>query len=663
MDSIKIMSFKNVLVLALSLGVYACGGGGGGSPTAPTEPTSPPADVPGEIVQLESSLEIGQSTELILHAPGDNLTNITWRQTAGSDLEFYAKDSKVIGFTPAVAGSYTIDVDYTVDYLAGTSTNTISHTFNVGDDLSQLTVRLGHAVVEGNGVSLISYVSDELDGSQIDKSSWRWTQTQGPNVTFTELSTNGQGSVFFDAPVVDEDTILKFSLTGEIDGVSYTDDIAILVEDSEISVPLSNAPFTNRIADVFLYNSTSPAGQRLVECVYSNGTEYDDCTFGESPLIAQVTTTPTVNDIMDRVIVSHRWMGDQFKKFLETYDTNDDFKNLLRATTAVVISYDVRPSFYSPTLGAIYLDPDDLWETPAQRDTINQAPDYRAGFGAELQFEMPWRYVKDNDYAYYYYPLRNRMSRTLEDSKYSFASLLYHELAHANDFFPSTRWLSYSNSTTIYDAVVEVYNAQQIESDFLQNNYPLDPFYASGGQNELTKLAQVRFQDPNLVTQQQIDYTMTDVANMFKTEGAPQFYSYSSTREDLAILFDGFMMHSRYGVSRDVAVSDQDYSDIVWGQRDRIGESWIKPRVSFVATRVLPEFSSAATVVQNMAPPTALQDGKTWRDSVVIDDLTAFKDQKMPAEKNEPVDSRLVPMDGVHRHIVPRLHAKEGFKE
>ena len=276
MDSIKIMNFKNVLVLALSFGVYACGGGGGGSPTAPTDPTSPPADIPGEIVQLESSLEIGQSTELILHAPGDNLTNITWRQTGGSGLEFYAKDSKVIGFTPAEAGSYTIDVDYTVDYLAGTSTNTISHTFDVGDGLSQLTVRLGHAVVEGNGVSLISYVSDELDGSQIDKSSWRWAQTQGPNVTFTELSTNVQGSVFFDAPVVDEDTILKFSLTGEIEGVSYTDDIAILVEDSEISVPLSNAPFTNRIADVFLYNSTSPAGERLVECVYSNSTEYDD---------------------------------------------------------------------------------------------------------------------------------------------------------------------------------------------------------------------------------------------------------------------------------------------------------------------------------------------------------------------------------------------------
>ena len=72
-----------------------------------------------------------------------------------------------------------------MDYLAGTSTNTMSHTFDVVDDLSQLTIRLGHAVLEGNGVSLISYANNELDGSQIDKSSWRWTQTQGPNVTLS----------------------------------------------------------------------------------------------------------------------------------------------------------------------------------------------------------------------------------------------------------------------------------------------------------------------------------------------------------------------------------------------------------------------------------------------------------------------------------------------
>jgi len=636
-----IKSFS-VLSLSLLFILSSCGGGGSSKTTTVTPPTFEP---PGEVIQIESEVSLGQSTELVLYAPDSDISNILWRQTAGPDLEFYAKDSKVIGFTPAESGSYGLEVDYTID---GSTTNTISHTFTVDDNQSQLSVRLGHAVVEGNAVSLVSYATNDSVSNEIDKSSWRWTQTKGPSVVFSELSTNGQVAVFFDAPNVDEDTVLKFALAGEIEGEGHTDEIAILVENSTISVPLDDAPFTNRVANVFLYNPNSPAGEQLINCVYSNNTKYDDCNFGQSPLIAQVTTSPTVDDIMNRVIVSHQWMGDQFKKFLENYDTNDDFKNLLRATTAVVISYDIRPSFYSPTLGAIYLDPDDLWETPAQRDTINQAPDYRADFGAELQFEMPWRYVKDNAYAYYSYPLRYRLSRSLDDSKYSFASLLYHELAHANDFFPSTRWLTYSNSTTVYDAVVEVYNANQILSDYLQDNYPLDALYASGGQNELTRLAQVRFQDPSLVTQQQIEYTMTDVANMFKTEGAPQFYSYSSTREDLAILFDGFMMFARYGVSRDVAVSDQQYSDIVWGQRGRIGESWIKPRVSFVATRVLPEFTSAATVVQNLSSPTALQDSKSWRESVVVDELSEFS--LTPSLRTSPTDSRLVPRDGVPRH-------------
>ena len=650
---------KAFLAFVGCLTLTNCGGGGGASSLPqPTVPTAP-RDVPGEILQVETDMSVGQSTELILYVPDNEVANIRWRQTAGVDLEFYAQRSKVIGFSPTESGSYTIEVDYVVD---GASANTISHTFNVNENQSQLTVRIGHAVLEGNAVSLMSYATKELQSSVIDKGSWRWSQVEGPGVTFTETTTDGQGSVYFDAPEVTKDTVLRFLLSGEIDDVSHSDEIAILVENTNIEVPESNAPFTSRIADVFLYKPNSPAGQQLIDCVYSNDTRYDVCTFNQSPLIAQISTTPTTDQIMERVIVSHKWMGDQFKKFLENYDVHDDFKNLLRATTAIVISYDIRPSFYNPTSAAIYLDPSDLWETPAQRDTINQAPDYRAGFGAELQFEMPWRYVENNAYAYYYYPLRSRMSRSLDDSKYSFASLLYHELAHANDYFPSTNWLTYAGSRTVYDAVVEVYNDEQILSDFLQDNYPLDTQYSSGGQNELTKLAQVRFRNPDLVTQQQIDYSMDDVANMFKTEGAPQFYSYSSTREDLAILFDGFMMFARYGVSRDVAVSDQQYSDIAWGQRDRMGESWIKPRVSFVSNRVLPEFTDASTVIESLSPPRALQVNKTWGDSVVIDDVSAYTHNEL-VERKVMRDPRLVPQDGVHRHTITKMDRKNRFVE
>ena len=635
-----------LIVVVATLFIASCGGGGSSPGQVSVVPPAPePVDAPGEILQSETSLSVGQSTELVLFAPDSELSNIAWKQTSGAAIEFYAADSKVIGFSPPESGSYSFEVSYTYD---NSTTNTLTQTFNVGEDIAQLSLRLGHAALEGNAVSLVSYAAADSGPSAIDKSSWRWSQSQGPTVTFTEMSTDGKVAVFFDAPAVAEDTLLEFSVSGEVGGQTYADAVSILVENSNVQVVTEDVPFISRVADVFLYNANSPAGEKLIECAYSNSSRYDVCTFADSPLIAQVTTTPTVEDIMDRVIVSHKWMGDQFKKFLENYDTNDDFKNLLRATTAIVISYDIRPSFYNPTSAAIYLDPSDLWETPAQRDTMNQAPDYRAGFGAELQFEMPWRYVKNNDYAYFSYPLRYRASRSLADAEYSFASLLYHELAHANDYFPSTSWLTYSNTRTIYDALVEVYNANQILSDYLQDNYPLDSLYAAGGSNELTKLAQVRFRDPSLVTQQQIDYTMSDVATMFKTEGAPQFYSYSSTREDLAILFDGFMMSARYDVSRDVAVSDQSYSQIVWGQRGRMGESWIKPRMSFVSNRVLPEFTQADTLIHNMAPPRFLQVSKTWINSVVIDSVFSRSLQsKVGISKR---DSRLVPQDGVNRH-------------
>ncbi|MDC0494720.1 hypothetical protein OAN87_01655, partial [bacterium] len=388
------MSIKVLIASLLCAVLVGCGGGGGSSQPVIPVPAPVDPDPIGEILQAEATVNRGQSTELVLYAPGFAITSIQWQQTAGADVEFYANDSKVIGFTPSEAGSYSFDVIFDADGI----NQTLSHSFTVSDTFSELTVRLGHAVIEDNAVSLTGYATSDTGSTPMDKSSWTWSQTEGPSVSFTESDTDGEVAVFFDAPAVARDTILTFELSGVVDEQTYTDEISILVENSSIAVEPDNVPFSSRVAEVFLYNPDSPAGQTLIDCVYSNETRYDQCTFGDTPLIAQLTTTPTIDDIMDRVVVSHKWMGDQFRKYLETYDQFDDFKNLLRATTAIVISYDVRPAFYSPTIAAIYIDPSYLWETPAQRDTINQAPDYRSNFGEELQFEMPWRYVKDNDY-------------------------------------------------------------------------------------------------------------------------------------------------------------------------------------------------------------------------------------------------------------------------
>ncbi|WP_286235513.1 hypothetical protein [Thalassotalea sediminis] len=646
---------KSIIAITLGIALSACGGGGSSSSKTPTTPVTPTPTTPttdsAEIIQLEETVAIGQSTELVLFAPDSSISNIKWSQTAGNSTQFYAMNSKVIGFTPTVAGDYSFEVTYTED---GSSEKSLSIDFTVTESIAPLTARLGHAVIEGNGVSIISYSLSTSANKEQDQNSLTWTQTAGPNVQFTADSTNGKVAVFFDAPNVTEDTLLSFTVSGSVNGETVSDEIAILVENA--NTPLGNegyVPFPERVADVFLYNENSSAGQKLIDCVYSNKASYStSCNFNQTPLIAHISETPSVNDIMDRVVVSHKWMGDQFKKFLEQYDEHNDFKNLLRATTAVVLSYDVRPSFYHPYTGAIYLDPSDLWETPEQRDTINQAPDYRAGFGSELQFEIPWRYVKNNQYASFYYPISERITRSMSAAKYDFASLLYHELAHANDYFPSTSWAELNGDpATFLTLVNNLFTDKEIQSDDLQRALPLDQGWATGEQNNMTKLGQVRFQDPTLITETQKAYSMEDVANMFKTEGAPQFYSYSSTREDYAILFDGFMMKVRYGVDRDVAVSDQDYDDIVWGQRGREGEPQIKPRVQFVTERIIPEFATEAIeILENMPAATQLDTTKSWRDSIELVDSAENTLANRLAVKSKQVDPRLLPKNGEIRH-------------
>ena len=113
-------------------------------------------------------------------------------------------------------------------------------------------------------------------------------------------------------------------------------------------------------------------------------------------MIGQQSPHPDIDAIMNSVFVSHDWMGDNFKSFLQAKDPQGDFVDLLKSVTAVVISYDIRPSFYWVATGAIYPDPTDLWLTPSQRDTLNEAADYRTGYGNDLNFRQ---YVKNNNYA------------------------------------------------------------------------------------------------------------------------------------------------------------------------------------------------------------------------------------------------------------------------
>ncbi|TPH16437.1 hypothetical protein [Litorilituus lipolyticus] len=595
------MQYKYPILSAImALSLTGCGG-------SSSSDNTPPAQTPDNntILHIEDTFKINQSAELFLYYPNEEITNINWQQTSGSPVTFLAKNSKAISFTPKTSGDY----QFTVNFLVNGISQNLDKTITVLEENSDITARLAHTVTMENKVSLRVATTNDVAHDSIS-----WQQTAGPTVSFTHDDNSGNYAIFFDAPTVNEDTLITFEATASSDNGTFTDKVAVLVEPAQAIT--NNAYFDSRVAHVFPYNDNSPYASDIVDCVYSNKLT-SSCTLSKLPLIAQETLgssqTPDIDDIMDRVVVSHHWMGDRFKHFIENFDENNDFKHLLRATTAIVISYDVRPSFYWAATGAIYLDPENFWITPEERDTINEAPDFRSNFGKDLQFVMPWRYVKDNNYASLYFSKNNRVTRTEHDGLYRLTSLMYHELAHANDFFPSNEWFIHSSGSRVLDAAT----SSNFESDKLSITHPLHS-------QEMRNLAQVSFKGETASTSQKA-YLPNDIKSFFEADEATDYYAYSSLREDYAMLFEELMMQSRYRVFRDVAITNQptgsnvsgaDYI-VTWGQRGRIGEAKLKQRVFFSASRVLPEFDSN-TALNNVPAPIQMIVGDNWIENLTI---------------------------------------------
>ena len=578
-----------------------------------------------QIIIIDDDLSNKQSIELILYYPDDKLSNISWKQTAGDNVTLLTNNTKVIAFTPNTAGNYNFSVNFSIN---GATNQTLNQSIVISETSNKIAARLSHTVLSDNKVSLRTSLN-----ASIVPSTLQWQQVSGPQVNFSESNTQGNLAVFFNAPQVNKDTILTFKVSAS-DGVqTFVDHVAILVEPAPKIA--SNAYFDERVASVYPYNSNSPYAENLVDCVYNNNLS-SSCTLAKLPLLAQESTSLSVDNIMDRVVVSHQWMGDRFQDFLKNNDNSNDFKRLLRATTAIVISYDIRPSFYWAATGAIYLDAENFWLTPQERDTINEAPDFRADFGNDLKFVMPWRYVKNNDYATDSFSQTERVNRTSNDGLYRLTSLLYHELAHANDFFPSTEWFAHDEQTRILDAATNT----DFESDQLSVALPLQS-------QTMRDLAQVSFagESPNST---QKSYLPIDIKSFFSPDKATDFYAYSSLREDYAMLFEELMMQNRFQVFRDIAITNQPTGDnvsgqdyiVTWGQRGRIGEENIKARVAFSASRILPEFDSNAALTVVPAP-IAMVEGNNWIENLTIIPLPLSQSKKrksleITSEKNKP---------------------------
>ena len=606
---------KFIGFMACSGLLAACGGGGDSQPddsvvTPPstslarcTDSISPLITTTSSSIrfQTEPNYVAGQSSTIIANILNRDSQDLTfrWQQIDGTNIALVSQNSPVLAFDTPTAGGYRFSLHVTGSNLDVTGEIGI----NVDPaSTGVLNVRQDHQVVEGNNVSLRLGQQSELSAANIS-----WCVASGPDLM---VDVSDPFRPLFTAPTVTQDTITRLKVNANVNGNQLSDDVFVLTT----SAPAISSPyFDTPVARTHAYRPDSPYANVLANCVYSNQLN-DSCTINTLPLIGQTSSDLNHETILNRVLVSHDWMGDNFAAFLAQMDPNSDFARLLQSVTAVVISYDVRPSFYWVVTGAIYLDPNDLWLTSTQRDTINEAPDYRSNFGNDLNFVMPWRYVKDNQYASLGVPITVRANRTLAQINPDLASLLYHELAHANDFFPRSVHATLTGPRLLDDYSRRNANKSLI-SDQVSKTYPLTS-------TEMMGLANVSFLGA-AASNVQKTYQASDVSTFFSADIASDFYAYSSTREDTAMLFEEAMMSYRYQILRDVAVTNKpailtaDSLIIDWGQRGRIAQDSLENRAALVIDEMLPELNGIS-LIESLPEPINMVQGQSWRQTLAI---------------------------------------------
>lgn len=346
---------------------------------------------------------------------------------------------------------------------------------------------------------------------------------------------------------------------------------------------------------------TAPFAKSLGDCTF-NPNRSTACQLTELPFLGQDASTVTVEQIMGRVAVTHPWMATRFREMLATQPTA--LLQMMRSVTAVIIGSKVRPSFYFPMTGAIYLDPESLWLTQAERATIDMTPDERVDFGKDLQFRAIWRYVKDNDYAYDFYPASFSGSRTIDDIRIPMGRLLAHELAHAGDFMPPQSLASLSRNQTA-EAAIDSQRSQWI-SEKLKRNSPLTS-------NTWLGLAQALYAN-RTPTNEERGYTPAQAGQLIEPDRAADAYGYFTQYEDLAMLTEELLSYCFYGIQRDFATSNRPTSgDFVvgWGMRGRVGVAAVNQAARFAVAELLPG-QNFSECYASLPAPVRLRSGATW---------------------------------------------------
>lgn len=363
---------------------------------------------------------------------------------------------------------------------------------------------------------------------------------------------------------------------------------------------------------LYAYRSDSPYAAVLKDCALAKEI-VDTCTLQTLPFIAQQNSEFTRADIMNRLLVTHDWMGERFEALLN--DAPEKMIPLFGSLTSISIGSTVRPSYYWAGIGGIRLDPAGLWLTVDEKANVSAEEDYRSGFGDGLQFWFFETLRNGNQPAINYYSLSDDSERPYEDIKVPMYQLLYHELAHAVDFLPTESIPSLNASLNPAQALT--LNENFFLSPRMYNDMPLNS-------QVLDELSQVSFRGVT-ATDAQISYQPDFLGAEMANDGASRYYGYYTQREDFATLFAVAMMKLDFNldsyvgfVNKPANLESYFCSELLvgWGQKNRLADALVQPRAKWALEQVYGQrtefdnfFAENASQLKDMVP------GVNWCDN------------------------------------------------
>jgi len=334
--------------------------------------------------------------------------------------------------------------------------------------------------------------------------------------------------------------------------------------------------------------------------VENNGAGEDEvCTFTELPLLGQSVNTIQVSDIMNRVFVTHDWMGVRFEQILS--QLSPEALSLFKPVATIFIGSEVPSTSYDAFFGSLRIDPEALWLTAAEKsalpgespNTDNDDDEPTTSTRDDLQFRSFFSYTKNG------IALDDKESadaRVFSDIFDTVARRMYSQLAFAADFFPAS---AYTGDRPLASPKILF---EENSDDRVITGALYDDVNLTAQLSELYDVARVYYQEQPANEFQQ-NLTAEDAAEIYNLEGKPRLRSYRSEVDDMRHLFVMGMLKYQHDISLAVNfVNGQETNSetlVAFGLRNRIAAPLVAPRAKFVMERLIGSSDSLDAFFQN----------------------------------------------------------------